>query len=112
MDKPVKARPPNPRLRKDLLAELEHLRSETTEISRIYVANLQRDLVQLMDFINSIEKVQRNHRRQILAKFASMKEMLDNLKVKPEKGRRKDLRRIEQAIRSMMKLAFSKNANG
>lgn len=112
MDKPAKTRTPNPRLRKDLLAELEHLRSETKEISRIYLANLQRDLVQLIDFINSIETVQRNHRRQILSKFERMKEMLGELRVKPEKGRRKDLRRIEQAIRSMMKLAFSKNANG
>src|SRR5688572_13134848 len=111
MDKPAKTRPPNPRLRKDLLAELEHLRSETTEISRIYLANLQRDLVQLIDFINSFETVPRNHRRQILSKFEHMKEMLGALNVKPEKGRRKDLRRIEQAIRSMMKLAFSKNAN-
>jgi hypothetical protein len=120
MDKPPghsKPNPPstrntNPRLRKDLIAGLEHLRSETKEISRIYVANLQRDLVQLIDFINSIESVQQNHRRSILAKFEQMKETLDDLSLKPEKGRRKDLRRIEQAIRSMMKLAFSKNANG
>ena len=112
MDKPAKTRSPNLRVRKDLLAGLEHLRSETKEISRIYVANLQRDIVQLIDFINSIETVQSNHRRSILAKFEQMKETLDDLSVKPEKGRRKDLRRIEQAIRSMMKLAFSKNANG
>jgi hypothetical protein len=69
-------------------------------------------MVQLIDFINSLETVQQNHRRSILAKFGRMKEKLDELSVKPEKGRRKDLRRIEQAIRSMMKLAFSKNANG
>jgi hypothetical protein len=36
-----------------------------------------------------------------------MKETLDSLNVKPEKGRRKDLRRIEQAVRSMRKIAFS-----
>jgi len=33
-----------------------------------------------------------------------MKATLDAINVKPEKGRRKDLRRIEQAIRSMRKL--------
>jgi hypothetical protein len=112
MDKTIKTQPTDPNLRKDLLAELQHLRTETKQISRMYVANLQRDLVQLIDFINSIENVQRNHRRQIIAKFERMHELLTDLRVKPEKGRRKDLRRIEQAIRSMMKLAFSKNANG
>jgi len=36
-----------------------------------------------------------------------MKETINELNVKPEKGRRKDLRRIEQAIRSMRKIALS-----
>jgi hypothetical protein len=36
-----------------------------------------------------------------------MKETLDAINLKPEKGRRKDLRRIEQAIRSMKKLTLS-----
>jgi hypothetical protein len=39
--------------------------------------------------------------------LAQMKETLDAMHVKPEKGRRKDLRRIEQAVRSMRKLANS-----
>jgi len=34
-----------------------------------------------------------------------MKETLDAINVKPEKGRRKDLRKIEQAIRSLRKMA-------
>ena len=92
----------NPRLRKDLLLGLEHLRSEAREISRLYAANLQRDMVQLIDFVADSGK---------LSALADMKEKLDDLDVKPEKGRRKDLRRIERAIRSMMKIAFSKNVN-
>jgi hypothetical protein len=32
--------------------------------------------------------------------------ILDGLKLKPHKGRRKDLRRIDDAIRSMMRSAF------
>jgi hypothetical protein len=36
-----------------------------------------------------------------------MKETLDAINVKPEKGRRKDLRRIEQAVRNMRKLILS-----
>jgi hypothetical protein len=36
-----------------------------------------------------------------------MKETLDSINLKPEKGRRKDLRRIEQAVRMMRKIAFA-----
>ena len=32
--------------RKELLAQLQHLRTEAKEISRLYAANLQRDIVQ------------------------------------------------------------------
>jgi hypothetical protein len=35
-----------------------------------------------------------------------MKERLDGINLKPEKGRRKDLRRIEDVVRSMRKIAF------
>jgi hypothetical protein len=36
-----------------------------------------------------------------------MKETIEEINLKPEKGRRKDLRRIEQAVRSMRKIALS-----
>ena|SRR5216117_1220947 len=108
MVKSAKSRNASPRLQKDLLAGLEHLRFETREISRMYVANLQRDMVQLIDFINEAGRARTNGRS---ATFARMKEALDEISIKPEKGRRKDLRRIEQALRSMMKLAFNKNAD-
>jgi len=40
--------------------------------------------------------------------LTQMKATIDAINVKPEKGRRKDLRRIEQAIRSMRKLISEK----
>jgi hypothetical protein len=106
MAKPVRSANSDPRIREDLLAGLQHLRSEAREISRIHAANLQRDMVQLIDFIS------RPRGRLAHVKYARMKRTLDQIRVRPEKGRRKDLRRIEDAIRSMMKLAFTKNANG
>jgi hypothetical protein len=36
-----------------------------------------------------------------------MKEKLDSVILKPEKGRRKDLRKIEDLVRSIRKIAFS-----
>lgn len=106
MAKVARSRNSDPRLREDLLAGLQHLRSEAKEISRMHAANLQRDIVQLIDFISKPPN------RQTRSQYARMKKTLDQIHVRPEKGRRKDLRRIEQAVRSMIKLAFTKNANG
>jgi len=39
--------------------------------------------------------------------LTQLKEELDSLNVKPEKGRRKDLRRIEDTVRSMRKIAHT-----
>ena len=66
------------------------------------MANLQRDIVQLIDFLNDGQ-----NSRGANSQLSKMKETLEAINVKPEKGRRKDLRRIEQAIRSMRKIAFS-----
>ncbi len=106
MVKSARSRNRDPRLREDLLAGLQHLRSEAKELSRMHAANLQRDMVQLIEFISNPPG------RQTRSKYARLKKTLDQIHVRPEKGRRKDLRRIEQAVRSMMKLAFAKNANG
>ena len=96
-------------VRKELLAQLQHLRTEAKEISRLYVANLQRDIVQLIDFLNESQNqpAKSKNSRADNAVFSLMKETLDEINLKPEKGRRKDLRRIEQAVRSMRKIAFS-----
>ena len=96
-------------VRKELLAQLQHLRTETKEISRLYVANLQRDIVQLIEFLNESQSQPnstKNSRAENLL-LSRMKETLDEISLKPEKGRRKDLRRIEQAVRSMKKIAFA-----
>ena len=95
-------------VRKELLAQLQHLRLEAKEISRLYAANLQRDIVQLIEFLNEsqIQPSGKNSRGMNL-QLSRMKEMLDGINLKPEKGRRKDLRKIESAVRSMRKIAFS-----
>jgi hypothetical protein len=99
----------NQTIRKELLAQLQHLRTETREISRLYVANLQRDIVQLIEFLNEHNADTKS--RAVNTVLAQMKETLDSINLKPEKGRRKDLRRIEQAIRAMKKLTISAGKN-
>jgi hypothetical protein len=82
---------------------------EAKEISRLYVANLQRDIVQLIDFLNESQDQPARSKNSRAANLllSRMKETLDTINLKPEKGRRKDLRRIEQAVRSMRKIAFA-----
>lgn len=92
--------------RKELLAQLQHLRSEAKEISRLYVANLQRDIVQLIEFLNE-KQPRAKTARGADPIFVQMTETLEAINVKPEKGRRKDLRRIEDAVRAMRKIAFA-----
>jgi hypothetical protein len=99
-------------VKKELLAQLQHLRTEVKEISRLYVANLQRDIVQLIDFLNENHTAAKNPNSRVANSILSrMKETLDEITLKPEKGRRKDLRKIEQAIRSMRKIALSNKRN-
>ena len=94
----------NQTMRKELLVQLQHLRLEVKEISRLYVANLQRDIVQLIDFLNEKQAGKGKRPRSLNPTLAQMKETLDKINLKPEKGRRKDLRRIERAVRSMTKM--------
>ena len=95
-------------VRKELLAQLQHLRTEAKEISRLYAANLQRDIVELIEFLNdSQDSTSGKNSRAANAVLTRMKDTIEEINVKPEKGRRKDLRKIEDAVRSMRKIAFS-----
>ena len=97
-------------VKKELLAQLQHLRTEVKEISRLYVANLQRDIVQLIEFLNENPNQPVGKSKNSGATSADllrMKETLDSISLKPEKGRRKDLRKIEQAVRLLRKIALT-----
>src|SRR6185369_6383027 len=97
----------NQTVKKELLAQLQHLRTETREISRLYAANLQRDIVQLIEFLNEKAVPKSGSSRKVDPVFAKMKEELDEINLKPEKGRRKDLKKIEDVVRSLRKIAFA-----
>jgi hypothetical protein len=97
-------------VRKELLAQLQHLRSEAKEISRLYAANLQRDIVQLIEFLNESQNQTSGSRNSRGANtvFSRMKETLDGINLKPEKGRRKDLRKIDSLIEDLQLLIPNK----
>lgn len=93
-------------LKKDVMSQVEHLRHETSEISRLYVANLQRDMVQLIDALRHVGG------NRVPAVLAELKDVIGHINLKPEKGRRKDLRKIEQAIRKMTKIVSAPEKAG
>src|SRR5262245_47441179 len=114
MERPItrKRSAMNQTVRKELLAQLQHLRIEAKEIGRLYVANLQRDIVQLIEFLDEKQTTTRTkNSRNPDPILMRMKEKLDAISLKPEKGRRKDLRRIEDTVQSLLKIAFSEKKN-
>src|SRR5256885_14346992 len=89
-------------VRKELLGQLQHLRTEAKDISRVYLANLQRDIVQLIDFLNENPNHggRAKNSRSTNSVLFRMKGTLDNITVKAGKGGRKDMPRIEKAGRA------------
>jgi hypothetical protein len=90
------SRPPTAkRSREILVLELRRLRALFIEISERYVANVEGKSAAL---IKSVEE-----RKLSSAKVAELLEGIRDLAVKPQKGRRKDLARIERTIATIEK---------
>jgi len=60
-----------------------------------------------MEFLNEKPIPKSGGSRKVDPVFAQMKEQLDDINLKPEKGRRKDLKKIEDVVRSLRKIAFA-----
>ena len=90
-----------PALRKELLAKLVRLRSATKEVGRSYLANLEHDIVELTELIDGTGEGKDGKRTLKVSAIERMEEILEDVSIKPEKGRRRDLRRIEKAVRAM-----------
>ncbi len=90
------SRPPTAkRSREILLLELRRLRALFIEISERYVANVEGNSAAL---IKSVEEGKLSS-----ARIAELLEGIRDLAVKPQKGRRKDLARIERTIATLQK---------
>jgi len=92
-------------LQRDLALRLHHLKAEAREVSASYLANVDSDVSTLLDFLNGSSEVRRSDDVKAQTLEAWLK-TLDHMRVKPGKGRAKDLRRIDRAIRTMMETAF------
>jgi hypothetical protein len=90
------ARKPSRKVAKDMLVlELRRLRAMFTEIAERYVANAEGEIAAVIDAAE---------RKSLpAARVEKMLEVVRKLSVKPKKGRRKDLARIEGATASLRK---------
>jgi hypothetical protein len=92
-------------LQRELVIRLNHLKSEARQACDSWLANVDGDVSTLIEFLDGSSEVRRPRDLKATTMDEWMK-ILDGLSLKPHKGRKKDLRRIEDAIRSMMRSAF------
>jgi len=90
------ARKPSRKVAKDMLVlELRRLRAMFTEIAERYVANAEGEIAAVIEAVEG--------KSLPAARVEKMLKVVRNLSVKPRKGRRKDLARIEGAAASLRK---------
>ncbi|HEX2709493.1 MAG TPA: hypothetical protein VHM68_01450 [Candidatus Deferrimicrobium sp.] len=90
------ARKPSRKVAKDMLVlELRRLRAMFTEIAERYVANAEGEIAAVIEAVDG--------KSLPAARVEKMLEVVRRLTVKPRKGRRKDLARIEGATASLRK---------
>jgi hypothetical protein len=80
----------------------EHLRTfDPKRVKpRVLLANLERDIVKVTDFVHDCQNGK--SKNGAAERIFQTQELLDNLEVKPEKGRRKDLKRIQTTVAAML----------
>ena len=89
-------RKPSRKVAKDMLVlELRRLRAMFTEIAERYVANAEGEIAAVIEVVEG--------RSLPAARVEKMLEVVRALSVKPRKGRRKDLARIERAAAALRK---------
>ena len=90
------ARKPSRKVAKDMLVlELRRLRAMFTEIAERYVANAEGEIAAVIEAVEG--------KSLTGARIGKMLEIVRALSVKPRKGRRKDLARIETIVASLRK---------
>ena len=87
---------------------LAELRSVSAEIAQSYLANLEASIDQVTSSIRDHQRAtdkKRTLKGRTLKRIANL---LDGLSFKPDKGRRKDLKRIESTVAELLRLVQQK----
>ena len=90
------------RLRRELVAELDRVRAELRESIAMFRMRLEGQITQIQDALSSPDLAEELPDAQARAEaLLAMREAIRSLRVKPEKGRRRDLRRFERLIQAL-----------
>ncbi len=89
---------------RELLLRLDHLRASAREVARAYVANLEHDIIEIRDAVTG-GKTGAGRKPKLRGSVADrMSHMIDDVTLKPHKGRRSDLKKVEKIVRSFKRL--------
>ncbi len=87
----------------ELLAELKHLRLMLRETLTAYGARMEGNICQVAESVRGAELSGKGRVGSRQAREArDMLALLHEIRLKPSKGRRKDLRRIEEAVSNLL----------
>lgn len=86
--------------RKDVISYLSHLRTTGKELCRSISSDIEKDVIDAIELASAVQAKEgrKKNNSAALEKAASI---LERLTIKPEKGRRGDLKKIEKAMRSV-----------
>ena len=89
---------------RDLIAALSVLRQLTKEVGGNYLANLQADVTSVEGDVREAASGGLLDRKK-LSQFRTMLKLMNELDVKPQKGRRRDLKQIERTVFKLVNMA-------
>ena len=91
-----------------LESELRALHHDLRKVAKMYVSRLENDLLVCIAALRSYGPIERLP-RELLQEIRDLTIIVRNRKLKPEKGRRKDLRKIDSLIVDMASTMGHKN---
>ncbi len=93
---------------KELARELEHLRLLFRETLSAYSNRVEGQLLHIIDALQDVAGLTQKSRGRskkshpVLTDLAIMRDAVNTLQIKPRKGRRKDLRHMEETISDLL----------
>jgi hypothetical protein len=91
-----------------LESELDALHRDLRTTAKAYIARLENDLLVCLATLRSYGPIEQVS-REILHQIRDLTIIVRNRKLKPEKGRRKDLRKIDSLIVDLVSIIGQKN---
>jgi hypothetical protein len=92
---------------KSALEELEFLRKCFRESAKQYIAAVETDILTVKRAIEDLEKSKARSAPDRIRDLRDMLTLMRRLDIKPEKGRRKDLKKVDLLLRDLIDLTVN-----